>query len=149
MRAFARVGWLLTLVPPGCPKGIPHPILGVTVERRIDRDVFTFHECGSPSEPVPILGVSVVRRKPGTEDEELICQVRYVGEKATIEKAWAYGSVPPGYKSVGCQPLVRGTTYLISILGYGGTGGGAFILNERGAPRIVGDHCKPKAALGP
>jgi hypothetical protein len=132
-------------IPPMDP--FPHAgtVLGLQVERGAGGYLLTFRSCKKEKDPLTFLAfiVGTAEGKNGADD--LICVVRYVGDghQPTNDHSWLYGSVPPGYKQRDvCKRLEPGKSYIANAIAAGQRGGGGrFVIDKKGAPKVVGELC--------
>ena len=101
------------------------PIIGIEVEGRDDKVVFTFKFCGGGGEPF-VDRLVVAKIKPSA-DAGTMCEFGSDSDGSALKGSWLYGEAKHGVGR--CWPLTEGTYSVVAI--GSGTGETKFSLKKK------------------
>lgn len=117
-----------------------NPIAGVELTRRGSEYVVAVQNCHDRSKELALKAVTVTKVTNGRRAGSPHCRVWWKDFNIQSVKTWTYGTVPPGYESDVCEPLVPGETYEVSVsAGAGGTG--VFSIKPDGSVKAIKSGC--------
>jgi hypothetical protein len=131
----------LAVTPGGCKRILPmHPGFGIDLRRSSDgKYIASFWNCLNDAE-LPLNAVAVYKAGDGPKGLPAICELKSSKPGQLELKRWEYGTAPPGYKLISCQPLELGQAYDVEA-GGSGVGVRRFQLHRDGSVEAVQPAC--------
>jgi len=120
------------------------PVIGVKIGGSSDAPTFAPYYCDAPATSPQVFRITVQEFVPGANPQRVTrCVLALEANPSKrLPMPWTYGSKMPGFYIEGCEPLARGKTYVIQVLG-AGAGVETFAVGQDGAitPVQYGHPC--------